>query len=726
MEPAMEPRTANTTCPLCEASCGLTVTLDPAGIRVRGDDHDVLSDGFLCPKGASLGVLHEDPDRLRTPLVRRDGELVEATWNEAFAEIEARLTPLLAEHGRDAVAVYFGNPTAHQLGASLYLRPLIKALGTRNVFSAGSVDQIPKTFATGYVYGDAATIPVPDLDRTDYLLMIGADPLVSNGSLMTAPDMPRRLARIKERGTVVVVDPRRTRTARAASRHVPIRPGTDALLLAAMLHVILDEGLADPGPAAPYVSGLEALPALVAGLEPERVAPHTGIDADTIRQLARELAAAERAAVYGRLGTTAQRFGTLASWLVEVLAIVTGNLDRPGGLMFPLAAAGQPNTRPGPRRPFTHGRWSSRVSGRPEVMGELPVVTLAEEILTPGDGQVRALFTLSGNPALSVPNSGHLGEALESLDLMVSVDVYLNETTRHADVVLPGPTPLERSHYDVLLYQYAVRNVARYSAPVVDSEVPPEWQTMLRLASIAAGAGDASDPGAIAAFDRQLADAVGALNRVEPDHSLEGPERMLDVLLKAGPYSLTLAELRDRPHGMDLGELRPRLPGVLSTASGLVEIAPEPIVADLPRLRAVLDGEPDRSLVLVGRRHLRSNNSWMHNIKTLNRAGNDCTAQVHPDDARRLGLEHGDLAELETRTGRVQVAVEVTDDVAPGVVSLPHGWGHDAAGARLSVASGRPGVNSNLLTDDRFVDEPTGTAAVSGVPVTLRAVAAAV
>lgn len=717
----MEPRTATTTCPLCEASCGLVVTLDDAGIRVRGDDLDVLSDGFLCPKGASLGMLHEDPDRLRTPLVRRDGELVEATWDEAFAEIEARLPPLVAEHGRDAVAVYFGNPTAHQLAASLYLRPLVKALGTRNVYSAGSVDQIPKVFATGYMYGDAATIPVPDLERTDYLLMIGADPLVSNGSLMTAPDMPRRIARIKERGAVVVVDPRRSRTARAASRHVPIRPGTDALLLAAMLHVILAEGLAEPGDAAPYLSGMEELPGLVAGFEPERVTPHTGIDAATIRGLARELAAAERAVVYGRLGTTAQRFGTLASWLVDVLAAVTGNLDRPGGLMFPLAAAGQANTRPGPRRPFTHGRWSSRVTGRPEVIGELPAVTLADEVLTPGPGQVRALVTLSGNPALSLPNSGRLEQALASLDLMVSVDVYLNETTRHADVVLPGPTPLERSHYDLLLFQYAVRNVARYSPPVVDTDVPPEWQTMLRLASIAGGAGD---PGDTAELDRQLAHAVGALNRVEPDDALEGPERMLDVLLRAGPYSLTLAELRDRPHGMDLGELRPRLPGVLATASGRVELAPEPVVADLPRLRAVLDGEPDRSLVLVGRRHLRSNNSWMHNVKVLNRAGNDCTAQVNPADARRLGLEHGDLAELETRTGRVRVEVEVTDDVAPGVVSLPHGWGHDVDGTRQSVASGRPGVNANLLTDDRLVDEPTGTAAISGVPVELRRVAA--
>ncbi|HWI42878.1 MAG TPA: molybdopterin-dependent oxidoreductase [Nocardioides sp.] len=710
-----------TTCPLCEATCGLTVTVEGPTIKVRGDELDPLSRGYLCPKGAVLGDLHADPDRLRTPMVRRDGELVEASWEEAFEEIDRRLTPIIEEHGREAVAVYFGNPSAHQLASMLYLRPLVQALATPNVYSAGTVDQIPKMFVTGYMYGDVATIPVPDLDRTDHLVLIGANPLVSNGSMMTAPDLPKRLAAIRERGKVVVIDPCRTRTAAAATEHVPVRPGSDALLLAAMVHTVLTEDLADLAHLAGLVAGLEELPGLVEKMTPERVAAHTGVPAEEIRRLARELAAADRAAIYGRIGTTAQAFGTLSSWLIEVLAILTGNVDRPGGLMFPKAAAGQPNTRPGPRKPFRHGRWRSRVSGRPEVMGELPVAVLPEEILTPGPGQVRAVLTLSGNPCLSSPNTARMDEAFASLDFMVSVDVYLNETTRHADVILPGPSPLERPHYDVLLYQYAIRNVARYSAPLVESPVPGEWQTMLRLGSIAAGLGPRAD---LDLLDHQLADGLAGLNGVEADHTLRGPERLLDVLLKAGPYDLDLATLRAAPHGVDLGELEPRLPGVLATASGKVELAPGPVVADLGRLLAELDQEPDGGLVLIGRRHLRSNNSWMHNLGALNRGSNDCTAQVHPADAARLGLVDGDLAELTTRAGSIEAVVEVTPAIAEGVVSVPHGWGHAADGARLGVAAARPGVNCNVLTDELLLDEPTGTAAVNGVPVTLRAVAA--
>ncbi len=492
-----------------------------------------------------------------------------------------------------------------------------------------------------------------------------------------------------------------------------------------MVQVILDEDLVDLGAAAGHVAGLESLGPLVAPFTPERVAPRTGIDAATTRRLARELAAADRAAVYGRLGTTAQQFGTLTSWLIDVLAVLTGNLDRPGGLMFPRAAAGQPNSRPGHRRPFRHGRWHSRVSGHPEIMGELPVVALPEEILTPGPGQVRALLTFSGNPCLSSPNSARFARALESLDLMVSVDVYLNETTRHADVILPGPSVLERSHYDLLLFQYAVRNVANYSPAVLEpapaERVPGEWETMLRLGAIAGGLGPAPD---VAALDQGLAEALAGRAGLVPDDDLVGPERLLDVLLRSGPYRLTLADLRAQPHGIDLGPLQPRLPDVLATASGRVELAPAAVVDDLPRLEAVLDAPAEGSerLVLLGRRHLRSNNSWMHNVATLNRSGNDCTVQVHPDDARRLGLADGGLAELVTRAGRVVAEVEVTDEVPPGVVSLPHGWGHTVAGARLGVAARRAGVNANLLTDDRLVDVPTGTAAVNGVPVEVRPV----
>ncbi len=723
----MPSTTSYVTCPLCEATCGLAIDVatdvDGPQIKVRGDRDDVFSQGYLCPKGTSIGALHSDPDRLRAPLVKRDGRFVEVGWDEAFAEVERRLLPIVAEHGPNAVAAYFGNPTAHTLAGSLYLRGLIKALGTTNIFSAGSVDQIPKVFASGYLYGDPATVAVPDLDRTDHLLVLGGNPLVSNGSLMTAPDMRGRIRAIAERGRVVVVDPVRTRTAEAASEHVAIRPGTDALLLLAMVHTIFTEGLDDLGDAAPYVVGVEDVRALAEEFSPERVAAATGVDAATTRRLARELAQAETAAVYGRMGTTTQRFGTLASWLVDVLNIVTGNLDRPGGVMFPTAAAGQPNTRPGPRKPFRHGRWHSRVRGLPEVMGELPVATLADEVLTPGEGQVRALVTVCGNPCVSAPNAARVDEALGGLDFMVSLDVYLNETTRHADVVLPGPTPLERDHYDLLLYQYSVRNVARWSDAVLPSDLPQEWETMLRLTGVVMGLGATAD---VKTLDEGYADQVARLNGTEPAPGLTGPARLLDILLKAGPYDLTYDDVAAAPHGIDLGPLEPRLPGVLATASGKVELAPAQVVGDVERLLADLADltgagrgpEPD-GMVLIGRRHLRSNNSWMHNLAPLNGGSNTCTAQVHPDDARRLGLVPEGAARLTTRTGSVVCPVEVTDAIRPGVVSLPHGWGHDVDGTRAAVAADRPGVNSNLLGDDRLLDVPTGTAAVNGIPVTV-------
>jgi anaerobic selenocysteine-containing dehydrogenase len=705
------------TCPLCEATCGLVVTTGPDGsVRARGDRDDVFSRGYVCPKGASIGELHADPDRLRTPLVRRDGELVEATWDEAFAEIARRLPPIIEEHGRDAVALYFGNPTAHNLAASLYLRPLVKAIGTRNVYSAGTVDQVPRTFVAGYVYGDAATFPVPDLDRTDHLLVIGGNPLVSNGSLMTAPDVRGRIRRIRERGTVVVVDPRRTRTAEAATEHVAIRPGTDAFLLLAMIQTVFAEDLVDLGAAEGHVTGVEEVARVAADFPAEAVAERTGVDAGTIRRLARELAAADRAVVYGRMGTTTQRFGTLTSWLIDVLNVITGNLDRPGGAMFPLAAAGQANTRPAPRKPFRHGRWTSRVSGLPEVMGELPAVALAEEIATPGEGRVRALVTLSGNPCVSVPGAGGLAAALDELDLLVCVDVYLNETTRHADVVLPGPSPLERPHYDVLLYQYAVRNVARWSGPAFDSDVPPEWHTMLRLAAIAGGFG-AELP--VEQLDDATAAMVAQLNGTEPAAGLTGPERILDILLKAGPYDLTFADVAAAPHGIDLGPLAPRLPEVLSTASGKVDLAPEAVLSDLPRLRAAAAEPVSDGIVLIGRRHLRSNNSWMHNVPSLTGGSNTCTLHVHPDDASRLGLVDGDRAAVAGAGARVVVPVEVTDTIRAGVVCLPHGWGHDVPGTALGVAAKDPGVNSNLLGGPALVDVPTGTAVVNGIPVTV-------
>jgi anaerobic selenocysteine-containing dehydrogenase len=731
----MEERTAFRTCPFCEATCGLAVTLrGDEVVKVRGDAEDVFSHGFLCPKGVALADLHADPDRLRTPLVRgADGELRPASWAEALGVVAERLGPLIEAHGRDSVAVYIGNPAAHGLAALLYGRVLLKALGTRSVFSASTVDQRPKEISAGLMFGGPLSVPVPDVDRTMHLLMLGANPLASNGSLMTAPDMRGRLRALRARGgRLVVVDPRRSRTAEEADEHHAIRPGTDALLLFALVQVLFAEGLTAPGRLAELADGLAEVEELAAPFTPEAVAPATGIEADAIRHMARELAAAERAAVYGRIGTTTQEFGTLASWLVDVLNVLTGNLDREGGAMFPRAAAGQRNSSgpPGRGRGIPLARWRSRVRGLPESLGELPVAALAEEIETPGAGQIRALVTMAGNPARSTPNSGRMERALEQLDLLVSVDIYVNETTRHADVVLPAPSPLQRSHYDLALYQLAIRNVANYSPPVVPLEPgqPDEWETLLRLAGIAAGQGVLDD---VEPLDRLVAGELARREGADVDAMLEavaprrGPERLLDILLRCGPYDLTLADLEAAPHGIDLGPLEPRLPDALRTPSGRIELAPAEIAADVPRVREALARPVNGQLVLVGRRQLRSNNSWMHNLERLVSGPERCTLQVHPDDAARLGIEDGGQAAVRSRTGALEARVEVTDAIRPGVVSLPHGWGHDAEGARLGVAAGRPGVNSNLLADEALVDALSGNAVLNGIPVAVAPVRAA-
>jgi anaerobic selenocysteine-containing dehydrogenase len=712
--------TAYVTCPLCEATCGLRVTLVGEAIRsVRGDDEDAFSHGFICPKGASLKALQEDPDRLRQPMVKRRGQWEAVTWDEAFEEIANRLVPVVAAHGPDSVAFYLGNPSSHNLGVMLYGRVLYRAVGTRNIYTAGSVDQLPKHFSSGYLFGDPMTIPVADLDRTQHLLVLGANPLVSNGSLLTAPDVRRRLKGIRARGgKVVVVDPRRTRTAEVADEHHAIRPGTDALLLFALVNVIVSEGLVDLGRLADHVTGLEAIATLAAPFTPEAVAPHTGITPVATRRMARELARAERAAVYGRIGTTAQAFGTLASWLVDVLNIITGNLDREGGVMFPLAAAGQINSSAAPRKPWRHGRWRSRVRGLPEVMGELPVATLADEILTPGPGQVRVLVVVGGNPCLSTPNASRLDQAVQTLDLMVSLDVYLNETSQHADVILPGPAPLERDHYDLTFTQLSVRNMANWSPAVSETDLLQEWQTLLRLVGIVTGLGPHAD---IAALDDAIASETAARYGLDPAvvDDRRGPARLLDLMLRGGRYDLTLADLESAPHGVDLGPLSPRIPEVLSTPSHTIDLVPEAVTTDVPRLAAVLGTAPPDGLVLIGRRQLGSNNSWMHNISPLVRGSNTCTAQLHPDDAARLGLANGSAAVVRSRSGAVTVPVEVTETVRPGVVSIPHGWGHDAAGARTAVASQHPGTNSNVLADDLLLDAPSGTAVLNGIPITV-------
>jgi anaerobic selenocysteine-containing dehydrogenase len=692
-------RTAYRTCPLCEATCGLAITLDGDRVtQVRGDAEDVFSHGFLCPKGVSIKQLHEDPARLRTPMIRRpDGSFAEASWDEAFALIAERLPAVQAEHGKDAVAAYVGNPNAHSVAGLVYGRALLKSLGSKNLFSASTVDQYPKQAACAYMFGSGASVPVPDLDRTDHLLVLGANPAASNGSLMTAPDVRGRLQAIRDRGgKVVVVDPKRTRTAKLADEHVWIRPGSDALLLFALINVVLAEGLAAPLDPELF-AGLDVVTALAHDFTPEAVAPATGIPADTIRGMARELAAAERGAVYGRIGTTTQAFGTTASWLVDVLNAVTGNLDRPGGAMWSLPA--HVKRGDGTGRGARFGRWGSRVRGAPEVFGELPVACLAEEIETPGEGQVRALITIAGNPVVSTPNADRLRGALESLDFMVSVDIYVNDTTRHADVILPSPSPLQKSHYDLALYGLSIRNVANWSDPLLPLDGPDEWETLLRLMGVAAGMGPDAD---VAALDDMVAQATAARAGVEPDPSLRGPERIVDALLRGGAYGLSLAALREAPHGIDLGPLEPRLPEVLSTPSGKVELAPGPLVADVERLQAALSANGNGGMVLIGRRHLRSNNSWMNHLPLLASGPDRCTAQLSPADAARLGVEDGSQVRVSARTGAIELPAEVTEDVMPGVVSIPHGWEH---------------ANSNVLSDERLVEPLTGTAVLNGIPV---------
>jgi len=737
------------TCPLCEAHCGIAVEVDRgkgAVHTVRGDPEDPFSRGYLCPKAYGLKGLQEDPDRLRRPLLRRGSDFEEVGWEEALDTVAERLRAVRDAHGGDAVAAYVGNPNAHDLGSTLYLPTLLRALGTRQRYSASSVDQLPKMVSCAAMFGAPLTIPVPDVDRTDFLLVLGANPVASNGSLLTAPDLPGRLKALRARGgRLVVVDPRRTETARIADEHVFIRPGGDAFWLLALVHVLFAEDRVRLGRLADLTRGVETLREIAAGFAPEAVAARTGIDPTATRRVARQLSDAPTAAVYGRIGTCTQEFGTLASWLVDVLNVLTGNLDREGGAMFPRPAT-EPS-RKGPRRGggLRLGRWRSRVRGLPEAFGELPVAVLAEEIDTGPDG-VKALLTVAGNPVLSTPNGARLEKALAGLEFMASVDLYLNETTRHADAILPPRSPLERSSYDLVFTGLSVRNFAKFSPRALD---PPEgsrdqWEILLEIAARVNGAtAEAVDD---LVLETLLGAAVGSESPACPGVTKEaarealgdrrGPERLLDLMLRAGPWGdrfdpdggdggdgsgrggLSLARLAACEHGLDLGPLEPRLPELLRTESGAVELAPEVVVADVARLRAALAAPaPADGLVLVGRRHLRSNNSWMHNLRSLAKGRERCTLLVHPDDARRLGLADGGRARVRSRAGAVEAPVAVSDEIMPGTVSLPHGFGHAAPGARLSVASRRPGVNSNLLTDEHEVDALSGNGVLNGIPV---------
>ncbi len=735
------------TCPLCEAMCGLEVTVENDRVtRIRPDDDDVWSKGYICPKGTTLGYMHEDPDRLRAPVVKRDGEFVEVSWDEALRVAHDKIRGVIDTHGMDALAIYYGNPIAHNISLAKYVAPLTAMSGITVGYSAGTVDQWPKNVSAALMFGGMWTIPTVDLDRADFVMMIGANPHASQGSLLAAPDVCGRLREIGRRGgKVVVVDPRRTGTVKYADEWLPIRPGTDAALLMAMVNVLFEENLVSLAHLEAKVNGLDDVEKLCKPFTPEFVAATCAVPADRIRLLARELAAAERGAVYGRIGTCNQEFGTLASWLVDVLNVLTGNLDREGGSMFANPIAWSITMLPNPEYTdgFEFGRWKSRVRGAPEVFGQFPVSCMAEEIATPGKGQLKGLLTIAGNPAISAPDAGKLHDALPMLDCLISVDNWINETSTHADVILPGMSALEIPHYDDIIWSWAVGSAGNYSPPVFpDTDRPQEWQILLMLAGFCMGQSpDEIDvDGLDDLFFHGLVDALTQMpgfalegrdaREIIPECREEGgPLRILDFQIRTGPFGdhfgakpdgLTLADFEAAPHGIHMGPMIPRLAEVLKTPSGKVELAPPYITADLGRLQKRV-GRKESDLLLVSRRHVRSNNSWMHNVPSLVSGRDRCTLLVHPDDASRCGVRDGAKAEVRSEAGVIVVPVEVSDEMTPGVVSLPHGWGHDRPGIRVAVAREHPGVNNNLLAPGTFVDEISGNQAVNGIPVVIRA-----
>jgi anaerobic selenocysteine-containing dehydrogenase len=728
------------TCCLCEAMCGIVIEHRDGVVQsIKPNRDDVLSKGHICPKAVALKDLHEDPDRLRVPHKRTASGWQPISWDAAFDEIETRVAEVRARHGNDAIAVYAGNPTVHNLGAMLGVGDFIRAFRTQNLYSATSVDQLPHMVASWAMFGHQFLMPVPDVDRTQLFVCIGGNPVASAGSIMGAPGFEKRIDALRARGgRFVVVDPRRTESAAIADEYLGIRPGTDVYLLLALLHEVFRHGRVELAHLAPHVDGLDALRDAVLGFAPAQLAARTTLPQSRIVALAHALMTEPRALVYGRVGACTQEFGGLTLWLIYCLNAVTGHLDREGGMMFAEPAVDL--TRAYGSRGH-YGKFHSRVRKLPEFSNELPVAALAEEITTPGNGQVRALFTFAGNPVLSTPNGVKLDAALEQLEFMVAIDLYLNESSRHAHLILPPTSPLERSHYDIALSGFAVRNVAKYSPALFpqpagalhDHEILAEIARRVRTAPRALGA----------RLALQARDMIK--RRLGPDGTLDwmlktgrygvphaGRMKLLGALPGFGaigkllaapdrrPVGLTLQRLLAEPDGVDLGPLEPALPRRLATPNKRLELAPALFVADLARAAAELH-EPAPALSLIGRRHVRSNNSWLHNSQRLVKGKPRCTLMMHPDDAAARGLRDGAMVVVTSRVGSVQVPVEVTPDIEHGVVSLPHGWGHGRAGVKLGVASAHAGVSINDLVDDQRIDTLTGTAVLNGTPVEVAA-----
>lgn len=708
---AEEKSTRYIQCVLCEASCGLQVELSTGGeiTDLRGHAEDPLSRGHICPKAFALKDIHEDPDRLRRPVRKINGEWVEVSWHEAIEHVARRIHEVQSTHGRNAVAAYLGNPNVHSLGALTHGLNLVRTLKSRNVFSATSVDQLPHQVTAWGLYGHQFLLPVPDIDRTDLLVLIGHNPMASNGSIWTVPDFPQRRRELQARGgQLVVIDPRRTETAKIADAHHFIRPGTDVYALLAILRSLLSKG----SRAAAYIDGIEEVRAAVEPFTPEAAEALSGMPAHVITHLADQLWSAERAAVHGRMGLSTQAFGVIAQWAVQLINIVTGNLDREGGTMFTSPVIDVVTKGLVGKGHF--GAWASRVRGLPEFGGELPVSVLREEIETPGEGQVRALVTIAGNPVSSTPAGQRLGDALSGLEFMVAIDFYINETTRHAEVILPPTAPLERDHYDLIFHTLAVRNTARYSKALFrkSPEQRHDWQITRDLTL---------------ALKRQRGQRPSLKEQVRLRSS---PRAQLDVLLRTGSPRTSVRRLLKTPGGIDAGPHVPRLPGRLRTEDKRVDVA-WPLALDqvaqlAEQMQAGRVWSPkEDELLLIGRRHQRDNNSWMHNAPRLTRGRARHHLLIHPDDARERDLEDTMRATVTSEAGKVEVDVLLSEDVMPGVVSLPHGYGHDQDSVQLSHARQVPGVSINDLTDPDRVESVAGNAVLNGVPVRVAAAGSA-
>lgn len=707
------------TCHLCEAICGVEIRVRGSEIvSIRGDEQDPFSRGHICPKALGIKDVHEDPDRLRQPLRRTASGWQEISWDDALNEAAQRLVAIQREHGSEAVASYIGNPQVHNYAGLLGGAKFLRTLRSKNRFSATSVDQLPHHFAAYFLYGHQLMIPVPDIDRTQFFLVLGGNPVVSNGSLMTAPDVTRRLKDLRARGgRLVVVDPRRTETAELADTHLFITPGSDALLLLSMLQVIFAEQLVAKGALDSIVDGVEDVRELSLPFTPEVTAKSTGLSPETVRGLARDFARASSAVCYGRMGVSTQQFGAVCQWLIQLLNILTGNLDRVGGAMFTRPAFDILGLAAGFGQRGSFNKRQTRVRGLPEFGSEFPVSALAEEILTPGKGQIRALVTSAGNPVISTPNGRQLERALAQLDFMVSVDFYLNETTRHAHLILPPTSGLERDHFDLIFNVLAVRNTVKYSKPLFEKPdgALHDWEIFDHLVERVETLDPARKPKPLARWmSRWLT-----------------PKRSVALGIRLGgrgagwnPFSrgLTLSKVAAHPHGLDLGALEPCLPKRLLTPNGRIDLVPKPLVADLRRLSKTWMSNKavgTDTLRLIGRRDPRTNNSWLHNSRRFVKGPKRCTMLMNPADAEARGLVAGDLATVTSRAGNVDIVVEPSDEMMRGVVSIPHGWGHHRPGIRLRVAEAHAGVSVNDLTDETFIDELCGNSALNGVEVTV-------